>query len=154
MSFKIEGIEGITREIKSLSDDRVKRREILKILRRQCKPVLNSLKQNTPVAETAIKIRGVTYSPGNLKKAMAIKTSPSKLYPNVLVGPRYGKGAKSYDGFYAWWIEFGKGTHENNPTGGRNFIQKTWNQSKDSLFNDTSKELKTYIDKQSKKLNL
>lgn len=154
MSFRLTGVQGVVTEIKLLSDDKVKRREILKILRRQCKPVLNALKQNTPIAQNNITVRNVTYSPGNLKKAMAIKTSPSKMYPNVLVGPRYGKGAKRYDGFYAWWIEYANGTHESNPTGGKNFIQRTWAQKKDSLHNETSAELKKYIDKKAKTLNL
>jgi hypothetical protein len=154
MKFDIQGIEGVTNEIKSLSDDKLKRREILKVLRRQVKPILEALKQNTPIAQNDITVRGTTYSPGNLKKAMAIKTSPSKKYPNVLIGPRYGRGGKKYDGFYAWWIEYAKGTHESNPTGGKNFIQKTLLQKGDSVTKVASEQLKKYIDKKAKTLNL
>jgi hypothetical protein len=154
MKFDIQGIEGVTNEIKSLSDDKLKRREILKVLRRQVKPILEALKQNTPIAQNDITVRNVTYSPGNLKKAMAIKTSPSKKYPNVLIGPRYGRGGKKYDGFYAWWIEYANGTHENNPTGGKNFIQKTLVQKGESVTKVASEQLKKYIDKKAKTLNL
>ena len=154
MKFDIQGIEGVTNEIKSLSDDKLKRREILKVLRRQVKPILEALKQNTPIAQNDITVRNVTYSPGNLKKAMAIKTSPSKKYPNVLIGPRYGRGGKKYDGFYAWWIEYANGTHESNPTGGKNFIQKTLVQKGESVTKVASEQLKKYIDKKAKTLNL
>ena len=37
--FQILGMEGVINEIKLLSDDRMKRLEILKILRRQMKPI-------------------------------------------------------------------------------------------------------------------
>ncbi len=154
MSFKIEGLEGVSREIKSLSSDKMKRREILKVLRRQAKPLLQAMRQNAPISENVIIFGDDVFYPGNLRKAIAIKTSPSKNYPNVLVGPRYGGGATKYDGFYAWWIEYGTGTHESNPTGGKNFIQKTMQQKGESVTNQASKELKKYIDKKAKTLKL
>ncbi len=152
--FKIEGIEAVSNEIKSLGDDKIKRREILKILRRQVDPIKAKMKQNAPESDNVIIVRGDVYYPGNLEKAIAIKTSPSKKYPNVLVGPRYGKGAKKYDGFYAWWIEFANGTHEANPTGGKNFIQKTFSQTNSGVELTMSSKLKKYIDKKAKTLNL
>lgn len=154
MSFTIEGLEGVSREIKSLSSDKMKRREILKVLRRQSKPLVQAMRQNAPVADRDIVVRGKIYSPNNLRKAIATKTSPSKKYPNVLVGPRYGRGGKKYDGFYSWWIEYGVGTHISNPTGGKNFIQKTMQQKGESVTNQASKELKKYIDKKAKTLKL
>jgi len=154
VSFKIEGLEGVSREIKSLSSDKMKRREILKVLRRQAKPLVQAMRQNAPVADRDIVVRGKIYSPNNLRKAIAIKTSPSKKYPNVLVGARYGRGGKKYDGFYAWWIEYGVGTHTSNPTGAKNFVQKTWQQKGESVKTQASDQLKKYIDKKAKKLNL
>ena len=154
MSFKIEGLEGVSREIKSLSSDKMKRREILKVLRRQAKPLVETMRRNAPVADRDIVVRGKVYSPNNLRKSIAIKTSPSKKYPNVLVGPRYGRGGKKYDGFYAWWIEYGTGTHESNPTGAKNFVKKTWQQKGESVQTQASEQLKKYIDKKAKTLNL
>lgn len=153
-NFEIEGVQNIAREIKSLSSDKMKRREILKVLRRQAKPLVQAMRQNAPVADRDITIRGVTYSPNNLRKAIATKTSPSKKYPNVLVGPRYGRGANKYDGFYAWWIEYGVGTHISNPTGAKNFVQKTWQQKGESVKTQASDQLKKYIDKKAKTLKL
>ena len=154
MSFQIEGIEAVSNEIKSLSSDKMKRREILKVLRRQAKPLVNAMRQNAPESDNVIIVRNDVYYPGNLKKSIAIKTSPSKKYPSVLVGPRYGRGAKKYDGFYAWWIEHGTGTHETNPTGAKNFVQKTWAQKGELVKTQASSQLKKYIDKKAKTLNL
>ena len=154
MSFQIEGIEAVSNEIKSLSSDKMKRREILKVLRRQSKPLVNAMRQNAPESDNVIIVRDNVYYPGNLKKAIAIKTSPSKKYPNVLVGPRYGRGAKKYDGFYSFWVEYGLGTHETNPTGAKNFVQKTWTQKGELVKTQASSQLKKYIDKKAKTLNL
>jgi HK97 gp10 family phage protein len=154
VSFKIEGIQEVSREIKSLGNDKMKRREILKVLRRQAKPIMQAMRQNAPESDNVIVVRNDVYYPGNLKKSIGIKTSPSKKYPNILVGPRYGRGAKKYDGFYAWWIEFGTGTHQANPTSGKNFVEKTWRQKGESMQTQASSQLKKYIDKKSKTLNL
>lgn len=154
MSFKIEGIQEVSNEIKLLSSDKMKRSEILKVLRRQAKPMMQAMRQNAPESDNVIVVRNDVYYPGNLKKSIAIKTSPSKKYPNVLVGPRYGKGANKYDGFYAWWIEYGTGTHQSNPTGGKNFVQRTWIQKGEIMQTQASTQLKKYIDKKAKTLNL
>jgi len=154
VSFKIEGIQDVSREIKLLSSDKMKRSEILKVLRRQAKPMMQAMRQNAPESDNVIVVRNDVYYPGNLKKSIAIKTSPSKKYPNVLVGPRYGKGANKYDGFYAWWIEYGTGTHQSNPTGGKNFVQRTWIQKGEIMQTQASTQLKKYIDKKAKTLNL
>jgi len=154
VSFKIEGIQEVSNEIKLLSSDKMKRSEILKVLRRQAKPMMQAMRQNAPESDNVIVVRNDVYYPGNLKKSIAIKTSPSKKYPNVLVGPRYGKGANKYDGFYAWWIEYGMGTHQSNPTGGKNFVQRTWIQKGEIMQTQASTQLKKYIDKKAKTLNL
>ena len=151
---EIEGIQDVAREIKSLSNDKMKRSEILKVLRRQAKPLVAAMRQNAPESDNVIIVRDDAYYPGNLKKAIAVKTSPSKKYPSVLVGPRYGRGATKYDGFYSFWVEYGLGTHETNPTGAKNFVQKTWTQKGESVKTQASSQLKKYIDKKAKKLNL
>ena len=152
--FKIEGIKAVSNEIKSLGNDKIKRREILKILRRQAKPMKQAMKQNAPESDNVIIVGDNLFYPGNLKKSIAIKTSPSKKYPNVLVGAKYGKGAKKYDGFYAFWIDLGIGKHKANPTGGKNFIQKTFAQTGEATYKHASSQLKKYIDKKAKTLNL
>jgi len=154
INYKIEGFEGVMLEIQSL-DDKMKRSEILKILRRQMDPVVDKMKQNAPNQRTEkINVRGTIIDPQELKNSIAVKTSPSKKYPNVLVGPRYGKGARKFDGFYAWWIEYGVGKHIANPTGKKNFIQKTYSETSDKIYTQASEKLEKYIQRKVKKLNL
>jgi len=147
--FQIQGMEGVINEIKLLSDDRMKRLEILKILRRQMKPILAAVRANTPIATKIIKGRnGKVYEPENLKKSFAIKTSPIKKYPNVLMGPRKGNNAK-YDGFYAFWIEYG--AYDIPET---NFISNAAEPLMPSVNTTMSNELEKYIYKKAQTLNL
>ena len=145
---KIQGVKQLQNQIKSLADDKIKRREILKILKRQSKPLLKKVKEKTPVADNAILYRDKIYYPGDLKKSMAIKTSPMKHYPNVLIGPRIGTKQK-YDGFYAFFIQFGyrwgkKRVPEND------FIAKSVNSVGGQVEQRASKELEKYIYKKAK----
>jgi hypothetical protein len=149
MKFEIQGVEKVMADIKRLHGDKMKRQEILKILRRQSKPLLAAIKANTPVADKTIQGRkGQLYEPQNLKKSMAIKTSPVKNYPNVLIGPRKGERAKN-DGFYAFFIQYG---HGNVPED--DFIAKATSPLLSTIGTVMSSELEKYIDKKIKTLNL
>lgn len=142
MNLSVEGMDEVISQIKSISDDRIKRNEILKILRRQAKPILAAVRANTPVADkTIIGRNGKVYEPENLKKSMAIKTSPLKNYPNVLVGPRKGAD-KSNDGFYAFFIQEGVyGIPAND------FIMEAAEPLLNSAEKTMSVQLEKYIDK-------
>ena len=147
--FQIQGMDGVINEIKSLSNDRMKRLEILKILRRQMKPILAAVKSNTPIATKTITGRnGKVYEPENLKKSFAVRTSPIKKYPNVIVGPRKGNSAKN-DGFYAFWIEYGA-----YDIPASNFIRNAAEPLMGSVNTTMSAELERYIYKKSESLNL
>ena len=76
-NFEIEGVQNVAREIKSLSSDKMKRREILKVLRRQAKPLVQAMRQNAPISENVIIFGDDVFYPGNLRKSIAIKTSRS-----------------------------------------------------------------------------
>lgn len=144
----IDGIQDVQREIQKLADDKMKRREIIKILRRQAKPLLKAIKSNTPIAEKEIQVRDKKYAPQNLKKSMAIKTSPMKTYPNVLVGPRQGAN-KKYDGFYAFFLQYGTTKMPKN-----DFIGKAFDTVGGAVENQISNELERYVDKKAQQLNL
>ena len=144
----IDGIEGVVGEIKKLTSDKMKRLEIIKILRTQVKPILAAIKANTPVADEDIVYRKKVYEPENLKKSMAIKTSPLKHYPNVLVGPRKGQKAVR-DGFYAFFIQEGVyGIPAND------FIMEAARPLLNSTEKTMSVELEKYIDKKIQQSNL
>ena len=149
MNLNVEGIDDVINEIIAISNDRMKRGEILKILRRQAKPILAAIKANTPVADGPIVGRnGKVYEAGNLKKSMAIKTSPLKNYPNVLVGPRKGARAVN-DGFYAFFIQEGVyGIPKND------FIMDAARPLLNSTEKTMSVELEKYINKKIKQSNL
>ena len=142
MNLSVEGMDKVISQIISISDDKIKRGEILKILRRQSKPILAAIKANTPVADKPIVGRnGKIYEPENLKKSMAIKTSPLKHYPNVLVGPRKGQKAVR-DGFYAFFIQEGVyGIPAND------FIMDAARPLLNSTEKTMSVQLEKYIDK-------
>jgi hypothetical protein len=142
MNLTVEGMDEVISQIMSISNDRIKRNEILKILRRQAKPILAAVKANTPVADKPIVGRnGKIYEPENLKKSMAIKTSPLKNYPNVLVGPRKGQKA-SRDGFYAFFIQ--EGVHG---IPANDFIMEAARPLLNLTEKTMSAELEKYIDK-------
>ena len=149
MNLNVEGIDDVINEIIAISNDRMKRGEILKILRRQAKPILAAVKSNTPVADGPIVGRnGKVYEAGNLKKSMAIKTSPLKNYPNVLVGPRKGARAVN-DGFYAFFIQEGVyGIPKND------FIMDAARPLLNSTEKTMSVELEKYINKKIKQSSL
>jgi hypothetical protein len=147
-NIKIEGFEEVFAEIKTLPDDKVKKQKLLKILRTQMRPILTAVKQNTPVADKPVKFRGKEYPPQNLKKSMAIKTSPVKNYPNVLVGPRMGIKAK-HDGFYAFWIQYG--TVHQSPN---DFIDKAASPLLAAREAAIAKAIDPYMGKEIKKLKL
>ena len=68
IKFDIKGFDKVALEIESLSDDKMKRREILKILRRQMQPVLDKMKQNAPNQRTKEINRGELLSDPRIEK--------------------------------------------------------------------------------------
>jgi len=154
INFDIQGFEKLAKDIRVFADDKVKRKEILAVLRRQMKPILNAVKANTPVADKPIEYRGKTYAVGNLKKSIATKTAKSK-QPTVLTGPRQGKKVK-YDGFYAWWHIYGwspfykRGTVPPKMIKPNDFIWKAAASKISSTESGMSKELENYIAKKAR----
>lgn len=144
-TIQIDGVEELRRAIIGISDDKLKRRELLKILRRQAKPLLNAIRMEAPVAKEPIKIKGETYLPQNLKKSFAIQTGKSKKYPNVFVGPRRGKKHK-YDGWYAHFLLYGT-----DKIKGNDFVKTGADRTMPSITQTASEEVKKYVEIQSKK---
>lgn len=150
-TFKIEGIEGVIREIKKLPDDRVKRQKVSAILTKQMAPVLRAVKANTPIIDPVrnVTIRGVTYEPGNLERSMGIFKGKSKTFPSVFVGPARGRKKGKADGFYGWFIVYG--TSQIKPD---DFIEKAASPLLETTGKKMSKETEKYILRQIKTLNL
>lgn len=149
MGIKIEGMEGVIREIRKLPP-KIKRREVVKIMKRQIKPIQRAIKANTPIAERDATIRGVEVPRGNLKRSITIFTGKNKLHPAVYVGPAMGS-KKKHDGFYGYFIQYGLGTSKGTPN---DFIGEAALPLLGSVNKVMSKDLKRYIDNRAKTLNL
>ncbi len=113
MNVKLEEIEGfdkLQRELKR-ADDKVKRRELLKLIRSTTRPTIQAARSRAPISsEPHERYSGGqvvrTYDPGNLRRSIGNITSKSRQYPSILVGPRAGAKKKN-DGFYGHFVEFG-----------------------------------------------
>lgn len=151
-SFDIEGWNEVVDAIKQLPD-KVKVREVKKILRRQAKPALRALDRNTPFRESGrtVKRGDNEYKPGNLKRSNRIKLR-GKDYPTAFVGahvPSRRAKKTAGSGYYGYFIQYGKGTHKNKPN---DYVQRTRDQVHDELGDNASEELKKYIAKEARKL--
>lgn len=152
MNFEIEGMDKVVNEIKKLND-RTKRTEILKILRNQMKPIQNAVKAKAPkhnkvVIRTNKSGQKFTYEVGNLSKSISIITQKRTKEPIVFVMPKIGKRAKN-DGYYARFVIYG--TKDIAPN---NFVHDAANPMLNSVNKTATTELKKYIDRKIKTLNL
>lgn len=147
-TIQIEGMDEIIAKIKALPD-RTKRLEVLKILRRQMKPIQSAVRNATPEADRPIKVRGKVYMPGNAKKSISIFSGKSKLMPSVFVGPATGKKRK-YDAWYLYLLVYG--WRDNRSTRNLDYIRKTASPLIPNATKVMTDDLKKYIDKRIKQL--
>lgn len=140
--FKVEGYQEFVKAVKTL-DDKMKKREIVKIWRRVAKPTLTAAKQKVPVKS------------GRLKRSLGLVTGKSKTYINVLVIARR-KG--QYRGNHAHLVEYGHIIR--HPKTGRiighappqPFMRPAWDQTKTAATANTEKLLAKHIEKTIQKL--
>jgi len=161
MKFDQAEFAKIKSALKKLGDDKSKRSEILKILRRQVKPAIETMKMEAPIAQNDVKYhrdKSITYKKGNLRRSIKSFTGKSKEFPSVYVGPnapkkdriRKGQTVKKAEGsgYYGWFVNWNKGRIKE----GKNFLQSTANKSglsvQTGIMNTTSK----YIQRRAKEL--
>jgi len=156
--LKIEGMEDLIKQITDISNDKLKRRELLKILRRQAKPLLAVIKSKVPVSDGFIQVRGKSVKRKNkknqtgeveamnLQKSFKVQTGRSKMYPNVAVGPTRGKKKKN-DGWYAHMVLYGTKYIQ-----GDDFVKKAADQVLPALSVTASEQLQKYIVKKTKQI--
>lgn len=130
---EIQGFDELNKKIKQLGD-KVKKREMLKILRIATKPTIAAARSNTPVADrlsTRYKKKAsgggliAVYEPGNLKKSIGNivgKKGAGQQNAVIYVGPR-SKG-KKYDGWYGAMVHYGTKYFSGNP-----FMKKAYEQT-------------------------
>lgn len=100
--FTIEGIDRLSKQLKSLPD-KMKRSTLLKILRSGSRPLIDAAKHEL----AQIMEKGFSegrFPTGNLYNSIGHITGRSIEHPNIQVGARVKRGFK---GFHAHWIQYG-----------------------------------------------
>lgn len=132
----VTGIDELVAKLTKIGDPKKTRSTMLKILRKQARPIVMAARNEAPMSKKAHKRYGgkgsgtvlATYQPGNLKKSIVVGASKS-INPSVWIGP--GSGAKRrYDGYYGHIV------HYTNPRSraktivpGNPFMQRAWNST-------------------------
>jgi hypothetical protein len=101
--LEVEGFEELNKQLKKL-DDKVTRREVLKIQRQIAKPITEAYNRSMPVGTRTHAKNGKVYTPGNLRDSVAPETVPASKVggnPSVVVRPST-KGKK--DGYYRFMV--------------------------------------------------
>ena len=93
--IEVEGFPQLIQNIKLLSDDKVKRAEMLKVLRQVANPTLNVARSKVPVQRSYSNIKSKrSVVGGSLRQSLGIITGKGP-NPTVYVGPRVFKGKKA-----------------------------------------------------------
>ena len=112
-NIDVTGIEEFTRKVRRL-DDKMTRREVLKVQRRSAKPIVarfsSILPRGSRVHSRKTKSKGneeatkTTYQPGNLKKSVKAETVPASKVggnPSIVIRPSIKGNA---DGYYRFMV--------------------------------------------------
>lgn len=153
---EIQGFKKLNSKINQLSD-KIKKREMLKILRIASKPTIQAARAAAPVSEKIHKRYGkkgqsqvlAIYSPGNLKKSIGNilgKKGFGKNNAVIYVGPR-SKG-KKYDGYYGAFLEYGTVNMKPQP-----FMGPAYNKTKGQVTADAENKTIKLIQKKINQLS-
>ena len=153
---QITGFKELEAKIKRLPD-KVKKREIVKILGQVANPTLKAMRTLAPVGSGVITIKdkqyqrkrrqiGKTIIQSHYKAGLGKKTLAKKVMrktPNavVVVGPRTRKGKDGY--FLRQWVIPGTKFQKANP-----FVDKAYQQTRGMVTADAEKKITKYIQKQ------
>jgi len=148
---EIEGFKELQQKLVKLSNDKDKRKEVLKILGQVANPTVKVAKQLAPVSKKAhVQKRkgqsfGTIISPGTGKKSIGKKTMRRAKNPTIYVSPR---STRKNDGWYLrQFVIRGTKFIKSNP-----FIDKAYEQTKGRVTSDAEKKVAKYIQKRIDKL--
>ena len=142
---EIKGFAELKRKISKL-DDRVKRREMLKILGQVANPTVKAARSFTPVGTR--KHTRDNYGPGNLKRSIGKrvgKKGNERINAAVYVAPRL-KG--KFKGWYAHFIALGT-----RVIAGRDFMKRAYNLTQGKVTADAENRVTKYVQKQINRLS-
>lgn len=152
--FEIEGFSELEAKLKSLSNDKIKSREVRKILGQVANPTVKAARALAPKSKKAHTISGKnrvkkTFQPGNLKKSIGKKNLTRANNPMLVVRANSRKNA---DGFYGRRFLI-RGTKEGNKLSANPFTQKAYDQTKGRVTADAEVKIAKYIQKQIDRLS-
>ena len=149
---EIKGFTELQRQIQKLPD-KVKKREMLKVLGQVANSTLKAARLNVPVSKKEHLISGKrtrkVIQPGNLYKSLGKikgKKGLGKENAVLYVGPR-SKGKKN-DGFYGAWVHEGTVKQKANP-----FMDRAYNQTKGRVTADAETRVTRYVQRQIDRLS-
>jgi len=147
---EITGFKELSQQLKRLGNDRLKRNEILKVLRQVSKATVNAARSEAPVSKKPHLISGrrtrMIINPGNLRKSIGNITGKSKTIPTIYVGPRV-KGKNM--GFYAAFVHGGT----KNGIKPNQFMTRAYSKTRGQVTADAEKGVAKYLQKQINKLS-
>ena len=172
---EIQGFKELQSKLKQLPD-KVKRKELLKILGQVANSTVRAAKSEAPKSKKAHIVSGKrarkVIQPGSLKKSIYKikgKRGAAKVNAVLYVGPR---AKRNHNGFYGAFVAGGhriyrkgfKRKHsssasKHNDSGAKSFvkanpfIKRAYNKTKGKVSSDLEKRVVKYIDKQVKKLS-
>lgn len=154
ISFEIEGFDDVINAIKQLPD-KIKHREVIKILKRQAKPTQRVMIAQAPRIKDGRTMKyhrkkSIEYRPGNLKRSIKM-FSRGPDYPTVFVGAQAKKPEGS--GYYSSFIQYGTNNGKRGIRRKNDFVKRTDDMVSDIMGDNASGELVKYITKEAKKLN-
>lgn len=150
--IEIEGFAELHQKIKQLPD-KVKRREVLKILGQVANSTVKAARGEAPKSDRPhVQAGKRTYkiiNPGNLKKSIGKitgKRGSAKINAVLYVGPR-SKGRVN-DGWYGGFVHGGTVKQDPNP-----FMERAYEQTKGLVTADAEKKVAAYVQKQINRLS-
>lgn len=150
--IEISGFKELEKKIKSLANDKVKNREVVKILNQVANPTVKAAKNLAPVSRKYhVQKRkgqrfGTVISPGTGRRSIGKKTMRKAKNPMVIVSPRSTRRA---DGWYLrQFVIRGTKKIKSNP-----FIDKAYEQTKGGVTKDAEQKVSKYIQKQIDRLS-
>ena len=149
---EITGFEELSKQLLKLPD-KVKKKELLKILGQVANPTLRAARKEVPVSEKphlqSGKRSNKIIESGNLKKSLGKITGKKGLGKEnavVYIGAR-SKGRKN-DGWYGMFVHGGTAHQEANP-----FMNRAYSQTKGQVTADAEKQVARYIQRQINRLS-
>lgn len=148
--FEIKGFAELQKKIKRLPD-KVKRKEIVKILKVSAKSTVTAARAEAPISKKAHTLRGKVYNPGNLKKSIRTKVMRRSRVPMIIVGPT--STGNKYDGFYGrQFVISGHRTRSGNRVEPNPFMQRGHDRTAGKVSKEMQVKTERYMQKQINRL--